>query len=81
VVRRSYVAGNIVRYTDGKVYRATHDNPGYDPVISTRYRKPVSCGPTNPDLIGVCPLILAVGRAPSVDGDVVDLDPTSTGNS
>ncbi|MFI6697398.1 glycoside hydrolase family 19 protein [Streptomyces sp. NPDC050509] len=47
---RSYVAGDIVRYTDGKLYRAEHDNPGYDPVISTWYWEPYTCtgGPTDP---------------------------------
>jgi chitinase len=50
VAGRSYVAGNIVRYTDGKFYRAKHDNPGYDPVISTWYWEPYACsvGPTDP---------------------------------
>ncbi|MBZ3901392.1 MULTISPECIES: glycoside hydrolase family 19 protein [Streptomyces] len=50
VAGRSYVTGNIVRYTDGKAYRAEHDNPGYDPTISTWYWEPYACenGPTNP---------------------------------
>ena len=48
VAGRSYVAGDIVRYTDGKFYRAEHDNPGYDPVISTWFWEPHACGPTNP---------------------------------
>ncbi|SME90397.1 glycoside hydrolase family 19 protein [Streptomyces sp. Amel2xC10] len=47
---RSYVTGDIVRYTDGKAYIAEHDNPGYDPVISTWFWEPYACdnGPTNP---------------------------------
>ncbi|MBQ0985653.1 chitinase [Streptomyces sp. F63] len=38
-----YAAGQVVRYTDGRYYRAEHDNPGYDPVISTWYWEPHSC--------------------------------------
>jgi chitinase len=48
VAGKDYVAGNIVRYTDGKLYRAKHDNPGYDPVISTWYWEPYTCGPSDP---------------------------------
>ncbi|MFJ8005072.1 glycoside hydrolase family 19 protein [Streptomyces fagopyri] len=50
VAGRSYAAGNIVRDTDGKAYIAEHDNPGYDPVISTWYWEPYACdsGSTNP---------------------------------
>jgi predicted chitinase len=43
VAGQSYVTGNIVRYTDGKAYIAEHDNPGYDPVISTWYWEPYAC--------------------------------------
>ncbi|MEV6212450.1 glycoside hydrolase family 19 protein [Kitasatospora sp. NPDC051914] len=43
VAGRTYTTGSIVRYTDGKLYRATHDNPGYDPVISTWYWEPYAC--------------------------------------
>ncbi|MET8137431.1 glycoside hydrolase family 19 protein, partial [Streptomyces sp. NPDC005251] len=50
VAGKSYATGNIVRYTDGKAYIAEHDNPGYDPVISTWYWEPYACdgGSTNP---------------------------------
>ncbi|MGW0826602.1 glycoside hydrolase family 19 protein [Streptomyces sp. NPDC002845] len=50
VAGRPYVTGDIVRYTDGKAYIAEHDNPGYDPTISTWYWEPYACdsGPTNP---------------------------------
>ncbi|MET7683867.1 glycoside hydrolase family 19 protein [Streptomyces sp. NPDC005423] len=50
VAGRSYATGNIVRYTDGKAYIAEHDNPGYDPVISTWYWEPYACdsGPSTP---------------------------------
>ena len=49
VAGKSYVTGNIVRYTDGKAYMAEHDNPGYDPAISTWYWEPYACdGGTNP---------------------------------
>ncbi|MBT2368718.1 chitinase [Streptomyces sp. ISL-10] len=40
---RSYVTGNVVKYTDGKHYIAEHDNPGYDPTISTWYWDPYNC--------------------------------------
>ncbi|WP_445528111.1 glycoside hydrolase family 19 protein [Streptomyces cyslabdanicus] len=40
---RAYVTGDIVRYTDGNAYIAEHDNPGYDPVISTWYWQPYNC--------------------------------------
>jgi predicted chitinase len=43
VAGKSYVTGNIVRYTDGKAYIAEHDNPGYDPIISTWYWEPYAC--------------------------------------
>ncbi|GGL11544.1 chitinase [Mangrovihabitans endophyticus] len=46
-----YPAGAVVRYTDGNYYRAEHENPGYDPVISTWYWEPFSCdggGSTTP---------------------------------
>ncbi|TDC27464.1 chitinase [Streptomyces sp. 8K308] len=37
-----YPAGSIVRY-NGSHYIAEHDNPGYDPLISTWYWEPYSC--------------------------------------
>ena len=40
---QSYVTGNIVKYTDGKYYIAEHDNPGYDPIISTWFWEPYAC--------------------------------------
>ncbi len=45
-----YEAGAIVRYNNGQYYRAKHANPGYDPVISTWYWEPYTCGggPTDP---------------------------------
>ncbi|MEV5378216.1 glycoside hydrolase family 19 protein [Streptomyces nondiastaticus] len=44
-----YPAGTVVRYTDGKYYVAEHDNPGYDPLISTWYWDPYTCqGGGNP---------------------------------
>ncbi|WP_037910941.1 glycoside hydrolase family 19 protein [Actinacidiphila yeochonensis] len=43
VAGRSYVAGDIVQYTNGLDYVATHDNPGYDPTISTWYWSPYTC--------------------------------------
>ncbi|MFB7928467.1 glycoside hydrolase family 19 protein [Streptomyces sp. NPDC056039] len=51
VAGKSYAAGAIVRYTDGKAYIAEHANPGYDPVISTWYWEPYACdsGPGTPN--------------------------------
>ncbi|CAM5722944.1 hypothetical protein GCM10010256_83020 [Streptomyces coeruleorubidus] len=51
VAGKSYAAGDIVRYTDGKAYRAEHANPGYDPTISTWYWEPYACdsGPGTPN--------------------------------
>lgn len=50
VAGKSYRTGDIVRYTDGKAYIAEHDNPGYDPIISTWYWDPYNCdgGGTTP---------------------------------
>jgi len=44
VAGQSYATGAIVRYTDGNYYIAEHDNPGYDPVISTWFWDPFTCG-------------------------------------
>ncbi|MEV5942472.1 glycoside hydrolase family 19 protein [Streptomyces sp. NPDC051994] len=44
VAGRSYVTGDVVRYTNGQYFQATHDNPGYDPTISTWYWNPYNCG-------------------------------------
>jgi len=38
---KSYDTGDVVTYS-GKYYVATHDNPGYDPTISTWYWSPKS---------------------------------------
>jgi chitodextrinase len=38
-----YPTGSVVRYNGG-YYVATHDNPGYDPTISTWFWSPTSCG-------------------------------------
>ncbi|GAA2373736.1 chitinase [Catellatospora methionotrophica] len=43
-----YAAGAIVRYTNGQYYIAEHDNPGYDPIISTWYWDPYTCSGTPP---------------------------------
>ncbi|REF94104.1 chitinase [Asanoa ferruginea] len=51
-----YATGAIVRYTNGLYYIAEHDNPGYDPIISTWYWDPFTCGgggnPTDPPPTG-----------------------------
>ncbi len=45
VAGQSYATGAIVKYTaNGGLYQATHDNPGYDPTISTWYWSPYTCG-------------------------------------
>ncbi|CAN5450714.1 hypothetical protein BH11PSE11_BH11PSE11_35640 [soil metagenome] len=39
-----YQTGNIVKYTDnGQNYIATHDNPGWDPTVSTYFWSPYAC--------------------------------------
>ncbi|MEY9962539.1 putative chitinase [Streptacidiphilus sp. MAP12-16] len=43
VAGHAYVAGDIVQYSNGNLYRASHDNPGYDPTISTWYWDPYTC--------------------------------------
>jgi predicted chitinase/chitodextrinase len=44
VAGTNYATGAIVRYpANGQYYQATHDNPGYDPTISTWYWSPFSC--------------------------------------
>ncbi|MFD5267938.1 glycoside hydrolase family 19 protein [Streptomyces sp. NPDC058335] len=43
VAGKAYRTGDIVRYTDGRAYVAEHDNPGYDPLISTWYWEPYAC--------------------------------------
>jgi chitinase len=40
----SYVTGAIVLYANnGRYYQALHDNPGYDPTISTYFWSPYTC--------------------------------------
>ena len=43
VAGQYYATGAIVRYTNGLYYQATHDNPGYDPTISTWFWSPYTC--------------------------------------
>ncbi|GLW27794.1 glycoside hydrolase family 19 protein [Actinoplanes regularis] len=55
VAGQYYAAGSIVRYTNGLYYQASHENPGYDPVISTWYWSPYTCtggGTTTPPPTG-----------------------------
>ncbi|MDB5892339.1 MAG: Chitinase [Polaromonas sp.] len=40
---RQYAAGNIVRYTNGRLYVATSANPGYKPTVSTYFWNPQAC--------------------------------------
>lgn len=45
---QQYRVGDVVTYSDGNNYVAVHDNPGYNPVISTWFWDPSSesCGST-----------------------------------
>ncbi|WP_127498944.1 glycoside hydrolase family 19 protein [Actinoplanes solisilvae] len=43
VAGQFYAVGAIVRYTNGQYYQATHENPGYDPTISTWFWSPYNC--------------------------------------
>jgi predicted chitinase len=47
VAGKSYKTGDVVSY-GGKAYVATHDNPGYDPTISTWFWSPTTCESTPP---------------------------------
>jgi predicted chitinase len=40
----NYQKNDIVKYTDGSVYIAERNNPGYNPVTSTYYWDPYQCG-------------------------------------
>ena len=54
VAGQNYTTGAIVQY-NGSDYIATHDNPGYDPTISTWFWSPYSCtggGGTTPPSSG-----------------------------
>jgi predicted chitinase/chitodextrinase len=48
--QHNYAAGSIVRYpANGNYYKASHENPGYDPTISTWFWDQFSCsGGNNP---------------------------------
>ncbi|NEE24168.1 chitinase, partial [Streptomyces sp. SID7982] len=46
-----YTAGTVVRF-NGAYYIAEHDNPAYDPTISTWYWDPYTCGGGNPPTTG-----------------------------
>ncbi len=43
VAGQHYAVGAIVKYTNGQYYQAVHENPGYDPVISSWFWAPYSC--------------------------------------
>ncbi|HVK72770.1 MAG TPA: hypothetical protein VM734_05595, partial [Kofleriaceae bacterium] len=43
-----YRVGDVVRYpANGQYYLAVHENPGYDPTISTWFWEPTSCSGGN----------------------------------
>jgi predicted chitinase/chitodextrinase len=49
VAGQYYNVGAIVHYSTGLYYQATHENPGYDPTISTWFWSPYTCsGGGNP---------------------------------
>lgn len=57
-----YAAGSVVRYAmNGNYYRAAHDNPGYDPTISTWYWEPTSCASTTTATTAAAPTTTASG--------------------
>ncbi|WP_285739040.1 glycoside hydrolase family 19 protein, partial [Kitasatospora phosalacinea] len=44
VAGTQYTTGTVVKYApNGRYYVATHDNPGYDPTVSTWYWSPTTC--------------------------------------
>lgn len=63
---KSYRTGDIVSY-GGKYYVATHDNPGYDPTISTWFWSATTCAttpaPTPPPSTGTSGLASILSRA------------------
>ncbi|MFD8481695.1 glycoside hydrolase family 19 protein [Kitasatospora sp. NPDC059673] len=49
VAGTQYTTGTVVKYPpNGQFYVATHDNPGYDPTISTWYWSPSDCAVDQP---------------------------------
>ncbi|MFJ1758495.1 glycoside hydrolase family 19 protein [Kitasatospora sp. NPDC088134] len=60
VAGTQYATGAIVKYApNGQYYIATHDNPGYDPTVSTWYWSPYTCtgggGTTSPSPTSTTP--------------------------
>ncbi|MFJ5234899.1 glycoside hydrolase family 19 protein [Kitasatospora sp. NPDC088391] len=60
VAGTQYATGTVVKYApNGQYYIATHDNPGYDPTISTWYWSPYTCtgggGTTSPSPTSTTP--------------------------
>ena len=49
----SYVADDIVKYGNGKFYRALRSNPGYDPTVSTWHWAPYTCDSPGGGAFGV----------------------------
>ena len=45
---KQYAVGNVVEYSNGKLYKANFANPGYEPTISTYYWSPYSSAVTPP---------------------------------
>jgi hypothetical protein len=67
VENAQYAAGAIVKFTDGKLYRAKVANPGYSPVVSTYYWEPYAAvnppapPPTPPPAGTLDPAAIAIG--------------------
>ncbi|MEV7216437.1 glycoside hydrolase family 19 protein [Kitasatospora cineracea] len=59
VAGTQYATGTVVKYApNGQYYVATHDNPGYDPTVSTWYWSPYTCtggGGTSPSPTATTP--------------------------
>ena len=67
---QQYPAGAIVKYTDGKFYRAKFANPGYDPVISYYFWEVTSCGGGAATTVASAPTLVA-GQAIPLPSRVV----------
>jgi predicted chitinase len=68
---QQYYTGNVVKYTNGQYYIAEHDNPGYDPVISTWFWEPYNCDGGTPPPGGSCTYPDWVAGRQYYTGDIV----------
>ncbi|MDO9181055.1 MAG: hypothetical protein Q7U04_01540, partial [Bacteriovorax sp.] len=68
---KNYVTGDIVLYNNGKNYIATHNNPGYDPIISTYFWAPYTCTPPVTSAPPICTKYANYTNKNYITGDIV----------